>query len=284
MNANQVNWRAVAYLVLASTFTILFVGLVGIVFSGLSQSGPLRPEIFLTLLLIAGVVVLISSLAIAVAVLAALGLTDRGSSFGLPEGSIRAVIALSLIIIFAMTSVYLYANMSTPRATRLDGLTLEQVATIPALQIVSIEASAQDPSLRTVMLQQQPNQAGQDFAKQILTTTATLVVAVAGFYFGAKSVIAAKAGAETRTLRILSPSDPYSVPGGLKSVAIKLEAQPNGLAIIGKVDGKPDASLAMLSHNEFEYAVPVPLPQKKVELSFFLAVDPTVNETLTLVF
>ena len=38
------------------------------------------------------------------------------------------------------------------------------------------------------------NQLADDFAKQLLTTLSTLVVAVAGFYFGAKSV---ETGAKT---------------------------------------------------------------------------------------
>jgi hypothetical protein len=72
----------------------------------------------LPLLAIGGVIVLILMLTVVAMVFSVLGLTNKAQAMGLPEGSIRAVIALSLIVLFAILSVFLYrAFRPTGRST-----------------------------------------------------------------------------------------------------------------------------------------------------------------------
>src|SRR5687767_11432897 len=59
-----------------------------------------QAEILLTLLVIAGLVILLTALGGLVALLSGFGMQDGREALGLPQGSIRAVIALSLILIF----------------------------------------------------------------------------------------------------------------------------------------------------------------------------------------
>jgi hypothetical protein len=68
------------------------------------------PENSLPVLLVSGAVALLLSLALLVVIMRHQELTDPRFALGLPDGSIRAVIALLLILLFFITSVFLYSN------------------------------------------------------------------------------------------------------------------------------------------------------------------------------
>jgi len=285
MNGSSIKWRAVFWLLVLATVEVLFVAGIGLIFSAIAESRDLGPEAFLTLLLLAGIVAFVAMLTTAVAVLAALNLTDRTQSFGLPEGTIRAIIALSLIIIFAMSSVYLFSQLSAQRQLRIVGLTAEQVAAIPGPEIMSTKINADDPDLRDIERRLPMTESSQDFAQQILTTTGTLVVAVSAFYFGAKSVAAARGAAESPSLRILRPTDTDVALGSEeKSIPIRLESRPPGLAIEGKVDGEISKALTQVSHDEFVYARPGTTPVKPIQLTFTLVGNPEIRKSVTINF
>lgn len=209
MNTGKRNWWAVAgYLFLAS---LAIVGIAAIVATGmgwLKEREAFVPEIALTILLFAGIGGLLILLSFVVAVFAALNLSQRLHSLGLPEGSVRAVIALSLILIFAIQAVFLYGNLDTTRTSK--GITQEQVNAIPPEQIVAIQAREVDgETVFDVSRRIEKNEASVDFAKQILTTVSTLVVAVAGFYFGTRAVAAAREAVELSrpVIRSIKPDE-----------------------------------------------------------------------------
>jgi hypothetical protein len=204
MNTEKKSWWAVAgYLFLAS---LAIIGIAAIVAAGmgwLKQEKAFLPEIALTILLIAGVGGLLIVLSCMVAVFAALNLSQRTHSLGLPEGSVRAVIALSLILIFSIQAVYLYGDLGQIETETSTGITQEQLNTIPKEQIVSIQArEVDDKTVFDVEQRVEKSEASVDFAKQILTTVSTLVVAVAGFYFGTRAVAAAR-GVEAPLLPVV---------------------------------------------------------------------------------
>src|SRR4051794_26791544 len=66
------------------------------VLRGIGSGGVQDNVTVLPLLAIGGVIVLILVLTIVAMIFSILGLTNQGQAMGLPEGSIRAVIALSL--------------------------------------------------------------------------------------------------------------------------------------------------------------------------------------------
>src|SRR5260221_10703125 len=70
----------------------------------------------LPLLAIGGIVVLIFMLTAVAMIFSILDLANKDHSMGLPEGSIRSVIVLSLLVLFAILSVFLYQNASTSRS------------------------------------------------------------------------------------------------------------------------------------------------------------------------
>src|SRR5690349_21201880 len=65
-----------------------------------------HPEITLTILMIAGVMLFVAVFLIAVGTFSTLGLADRAQAFGMPEGTIRAVLALMLVIILSIIGIF----------------------------------------------------------------------------------------------------------------------------------------------------------------------------------
>ena len=146
--------------------------------------GQKLPEIVLTLLLLFGVVVLLGSIGALLVLLAGFGIIDPKEALGLPSGSVRAIIALTLILIFAIVSVFLFWN-SGHNVYESTGLTAEQIGLLPRNQVVSIVATG-----TTYTVQTADTEFANQLALQLMTVLGTLVTAVAAFYFGAKSVAA----------------------------------------------------------------------------------------------
>lgn len=111
----------------------------------------------LSVVILAGVIELIVVLALVAILLDWFKLSNTSYAFALPPGSVRATIALLLILLFAILALFLFTQIS---------------------------AVADDESKVSVE--------GIRFANQVLTTLSTLVVAVAGFYFGTRSVAQAQ--------------------------------------------------------------------------------------------
>ncbi len=111
-----------------------------------------QAELILGLIIILGVSLLTVLLFIVAAAFKTLQLSDGQQALGLPQGSVRALIALLLIIIWAIISIYVFRFVafgnSSGGAASADGIKL---------------------------------------AQQLFTTMSTLVVAVSAFYFGSSS-------------------------------------------------------------------------------------------------
>ena len=157
----------------------------------------------LSLLVIGGVIVLILLLTVVAMIFSGLGLTNKDQAMGLPEGSIRAVIALSLIVLFAILSVFLYEGVSGGSVKIVQNLTDEERAQFlkdhpTARDIQSIPST--DPKgqplkdLYNVTYRSAPDTTSDDFAKQLLVLLGTLMTAVTSFYLGAGTATSAAAG------------------------------------------------------------------------------------------
>lgn len=105
-------------------------------------------SIGLPLIVIVGVIVLLIVISLVAFVFSVLGLASAKEALGLPDGSVRAIIALMLLVLFAILSLYLYNSVST--------------------------AAKDSPAI--------------DVAKQLITLLGTLVTAVSSFYFGTNAV------------------------------------------------------------------------------------------------
>jgi hypothetical protein len=146
-------------------------------------------------LLVAGFVTVALLLYLGTLVLRALDMGAPGEALGMPEGSIRALIAMSLILIFAIIGIQVFTAGSAGTELVSTGLTQAQIDALRADGAIVISQTLQTPipeppaaalynvSTRTVMTQE-----AHDFGLQLMTTVSTLVVAVAGFYFGSRAV------------------------------------------------------------------------------------------------
>jgi hypothetical protein len=126
-----------------------------------------------------GLAFLLTIIAGIVAAFHALDLTSPKSAFGLPEGSIRAIIALILLLVFVLMSIYL-------------------------MEAVFLDAGASDQA--------------QNAATQILATVGTLVAAVAAFYFGTAAVTAGTRAATVAVASARASLRPSAITKGSKSV------------------------------------------------------------------
>src|SRR5579864_303936 len=70
-------------------------------------------EISLPLLAIVGVVALIGTLALVAIAFALMDMQDKTQALALPNGSVRAVIALSLVVLFGILTVFLFSSLSS---------------------------------------------------------------------------------------------------------------------------------------------------------------------------
>jgi hypothetical protein len=162
------------------------------------------PELVLPILIITGVLVLLVTLSLTAFVFAIMDISDKTQALALPEGSVRAVLALSLVVLFPIVSIFLYSNLSNAgKIEVVSGLTKEQKdqfqSKVPSSQII-LEQTAGPAATPTYTLhyRQVHNPASEDFAKQLLVLIGTLVTAVASFYFGAKTAGAAQSSADPR--------------------------------------------------------------------------------------
>jgi hypothetical protein len=109
---------------------------------------PLTPEVQLAIVIVLGVSIVMTLLFIMTAGYQRMDLAKDDQALGLPAGTVRALIAFFLILMFAIVGIYLFNAV----------------------------ASKGDISQQAAGL-----------AQQLMTTIATLVVAVSGFYFGTAS-------------------------------------------------------------------------------------------------
>jgi hypothetical protein len=203
----------------------------------------------LTVLALAGVLALIAILALVAATFSALNLSDRTQALGLPEGTIRAVIALSLILIFVISALFLFGKLSTPASATLKGVTASQLALMPQGDIISQipDVPPASPPTYTVVRQITLNKPAEDFAHEILTTVGTLVVSIASFYFGAKSVQTAVSAMRNAGAPDDSIADIPPVIGPVSPASIKQPAAQSDQTLTIGGSGLADVSVATLA-------------------------------------
>lgn len=258
----------------------------------------LPAEIQLPLLLSAGVVLLLMALAAVTVVFRQQQLTDPKEALGLPSGSVRAVIALTLILIFAIMSIYLYSRNVNLTTRTVPNITQEQLDRIPAQQIFSVApvttpspppnaspppAGAPTPAPRfNAQIIAPVSPVGEDIAKQIITTVSTLVVAISAFYFGTSAVTAAQAAvAGGLALQVLIT--PTSARGrrkdggeGWEPVELSVLTTPRGLDVTATVEGDATSSVTKVENEHYRYQ-PTSDAKPVVRIRFALASRPDIS-------
>lgn len=198
-------WTGGAGLVVLIALSLLFLLLTSLVDRGDNS---------LPLVAIGGVVVLVLLLTAVATMFSILNLTNSTQALGLPEGSIRAVIALSLIVLFAILSVFLYQNISKggPLIPIAEMSAAERTqffqANPNARDIQAVLSRNKDGSVKDGYYDvkyRSVNAASDDFAKQLLVLLGTLMTAVTSFYLGAGT---ATSGVKAGTDAAAGPAAP----------------------------------------------------------------------------
>jgi hypothetical protein len=189
-------WSAVIALALAAAVAGVLLTATVFLLVYLDKSGVNGPEAALSLVFVAAAVVLVLVICTLTIVLRHLRLTTRKEAMGLPSGSIRAVIALMLILLFFIAAIFLFNSTRNPvldpsQLRKLTGIDAARFAAIPTDTIQSAtQRGSGTTAVWDVVLSPLPrnNRTSDDIAHQLITTVGTLVTAVAAFYFGANTV------------------------------------------------------------------------------------------------
>jgi hypothetical protein len=211
----------------ASFYLWGIIGISTIVLLGVTFMGPwisIDPTSTMVLIVVFGVIDLLAVLTIAGKAFTRTGMECKDEALGLPAGSIRALIALSLIIIFAMMAIFMY-NQLTPNGGLLIKIDGNQTFILPNGTALTNPAGIQYLT--------EPSQAQRDFSTQTLTTVSTLVVALAGFYFGTKAASGGKDSGKGDEETEDAKEPEYDL-----KISPKGEAQPNKPLTL-KVEAKP---------------------------------------------
>ena len=184
-----------------------------------------EPQVGLPVLAIFGIMILLGAFALMTSLFSGLGLASRTEALGLPAGSIRAAIALALIVLFALISVMLFQSLSSTRT--LDDVSqadkdkfladpLMHISSATPVPCPPAKPAAAAPASATstaapaasaaecvgyrykLQFEAAPSAMAVDIAKQLLTLIGTLMTSVVSFYFAAKaSESALKAATQT---------------------------------------------------------------------------------------
>jgi hypothetical protein len=179
--------------------TSLTIGTLGLL-TWLSTHDEKLTEV-LPVVAIGGVVVLIALLTVVTMTFSSMGLAHRDQPLGLPEGSVRAVIALSLIVLFAIFTIFLYrgAFVGGPKSTiRLSETemvqffkraTLREIRSSPVMNDKGNQDTNSDGALLyDVEFRENETEPSADFAKQVFVLLGTLMTAITSFYLGNSAI------------------------------------------------------------------------------------------------
>lgn len=139
------------------------------------------------MLVIGAVVMLLSLLSMTSLLFAANGLQDKTQALALPEGSIRALIAIMLVVLFAILSFFVFGRMADSDLRPVGIMDTEQLAAF-ARTGTKFHPQLRDDGKFDVFTPTDIPPAAIDYAKQLLVLVGTLVTSIASFYFGAKTV------------------------------------------------------------------------------------------------
>lgn len=171
------------------------------------------PLIGLPAMAILGIMLLFGSLALVATLFAKLKLTDPAQALALPEGSIRATIALSLIVLFAIISIMLFQSTGKPYVIRdLSYSSQNEMLKLGSPQVLAVvplacsaggtTCTAEERTYDVHVVATSPD--ALDLAKQLLVLIGTLMTSVTSFYFASRATAQALAPRLVQT----PPSEP----------------------------------------------------------------------------
>lgn len=207
-----------AYAVIAGL--LLFVAAAFIWWKGFPDAGNSH-YILLSQIVLVGLALTVVFMALLAIIYSVMGVEDAKQALGLPEGSVRALLAFSLVLIFVCLAAFLFGevnkNNQPVEGKTLTLVTEAQLADLKTNFVVASELAKDQTGkllyeqvatsdgkapvddlkhpLYTATYYPKGNKDAEDFAKQIFTTLATIFVSVVSFYFGSSVTTSAAAAA-----------------------------------------------------------------------------------------
>jgi hypothetical protein len=186
------------------------------------------PELMMGILVVVAIATLMTVLFILAAGFSSMSLTDPRQALGLPEGSIRAMIALVLIMVFIIFGIFLFRKVGESSSVYFGTVTTTSDAKIPTDK-PAIFTPVADGSGYYVYVLEPINDEGKRLAQQLITTVGTLVVAISSFYFGSTITSAASAKKEREELPSAPTIKDVTPREGAKGKQVNLDIEGTGL-------------------------------------------------------
>lgn len=258
----------------------------------------------LSAIILVGLALVVILMAGLVIIYSILQLADSNQALALPEGSVRALIAFSLILVFVCLAAFLYTNMNNVELTavgKLSRITDTQLDDLKKDFVVAQEpvvdatgAQLKDANgklLYNAAYYSKRSKEADDFGKQIFTTLATVFVSVVSFYFGS-SATASGVGAGAKAVQsggdggpkatpTIAKLDPPTIPFGSPPTLLKISGQ--RLAGVSRVkfdnfETKPDS----VGENLVTVTIPANLLAQQKTIKVSVLADKLESSTLDL--
>jgi hypothetical protein len=229
-------------------------------------SGWVNQTVGLPLIMIVGLTVLLIVIGLLTFTFSVVGLSNGGEALGLPDGSVRAIIALMLLVLFAIMAIFLYNSIQSRQIQTLNHVTQTELDNLHSSSVVihqEVEAPDTKPPTYTVTFVGVSGP-GDDIAKQLIVMLGTLVTAVASFYFGSASVASANAAVRGQipwrpTATTISPN-PIMATGAAQALTIAGSGLGGASQLHLEQKGQPDidATLAKVTDTSLSAQIAIP--------------------------
>lgn len=135
------------------------------------------------------------------------------AALGLPPGSVRARLALTLTMLYAIGSLAIFWAMAHPQERILTDYPEDRYLALPVDQVDGALRNPGEPATYTVTLRGRLPEGAQAVGQGVVTVLGTLVTAVAAFYFGSSTATSGQR-AQTESAATLTTAIGAALQGG----------------------------------------------------------------------
>jgi hypothetical protein len=179
----------------------------------------------------ANLVVLLIAVAGLVAVFWMFGLSKRNEALGMPANSVRALLALIVLVMLATLGTQFFNAMSSPavEVATFTNVKASDVEAIKGTEFVAIVLSRDPVSdlLSGKIFRPSSTAAAQDLAKNIASALLTLLTAIISFYFGTQAAREGARGVTEQQSKTNEQQVPSGGPPNVEANAAKAMADGN---------------------------------------------------------
>lgn len=176
------------------TVGVFVIAIIILIFIILKQGNSIEKGLFTAqfvfpVIAILAIIASVLTLAIVSVVFAVYQDTPSPHALGMPAGSVRALIALSMITSFVISAVFFFTTLNESTPVRKTGITQTQINGLDISSYTIVNTTIQPDSSRIYTIDFIPpvNKESSEFARQLLTVFGTLVIAVSSFYYGSRA-------------------------------------------------------------------------------------------------